>query len=95
MLVNNAGLGRYGRFADGGWDREREVLDVNLLAFTELAKRAASDMVARGYGRILNVGSTAGFMPGPGMAVYSATKAYVLSLSEAMAQEMRDRGVTP
>lgn len=94
VLVNNAGLGRYGRFADGGWDREREVLDVNLLAFTELAKRAASDMVARGYGRILNVGSTAGFMPGPGMAVYSATKAYVLSLSEAMAQEMRDRGVT-
>jgi hypothetical protein len=94
VVVNNAGLGRHGPFADGGREREEASIRVNLVALTDLMKRAASEMAARGRGRILNVGSTAGFMPGPNMAVYHATKAYVLSLSEAVAEELRGSGVT-
>lgn len=95
VLVNNAGLGRNGDFADAeGWPREEATLAVNAVALTVLMKRAAVAMSAAGKGAILNVASTAGFVPGPQMAVYHATKAYVLSLSEAVADELRGTGIT-
>lgn len=95
VLVNNAGLGRNGAFAGAeGWGREWASLQVNAVALTVLMKRAAAAMVAQGAGRILNVASTAGFVPGPHMAVYHATKAYVLSLTEAVAVELRGTPVT-
>lgn len=88
VLVNAAGLGRNGAFLDPeGWLRESESILVNVIAATILMKRALAHMAANGGGRILNVASAAGFMPGPNMAVYSATKAYLLSLSEAVAVE--------
>ncbi|MBP9950969.1 MAG: SDR family oxidoreductase [Cypionkella sp.] len=95
VLVNNAGLGRNGRFTDlEGWVRESASIEVNIMAATILMKRAAAVMAAHGSGRILNVASTAGFLPGPNMAVYHATKAYLLSLSEAVSEELRGTGVT-
>lgn len=95
VLVNNAGLGYNGAFADTeGWERELASIQVNMVSFTYLMKQAAAHMTARGGGRILNVSSVAGFMPGPGMAVYHATKAYVLHLSEAVATELKDSKVT-
>lgn len=95
VLVNNAGLGRNGRFTDlDGWTREAASINVNIMAATILMKRAAAVMAAHGAGRILNVASTAGFLPGPNMAVYHASKAYLLSLSEAVAEELRGSGVT-
>lgn len=94
VLVNNAGLGRNGRFHEGGWERELASIQVNLVAATLLMKRAIAHMTDRGGGRILNVASTAAFMPGPHMAVYHATKAYLLSLSEAVAEELKGKPVT-
>ncbi len=94
-LVNNAGLGSHGKFAaPDGWARERLSLDVNIDALTRLMKLALPHMEGAGGGRIINVASNAGFMPGPGMAVYHASKSYVLSLSQVVADEMRNRGVT-
>jgi len=88
VLVNNAGLGRNGAFADPeGWARETETIMVNVVAATILMKRAVAHMAANGGGRILNVASVAGMVPGPNMAVYHATKAYLLSLSEAVGVE--------
>lgn len=88
VLVNNAGLGHLGAFAAAeGWPRETETIMVNVVAATILMKRAVAHMAANGGGRILNVASLAGFLPGPHMAVYHATKAYLLSLSEAVAVE--------
>jgi hypothetical protein len=90
ILVNNAGLGRNGAFADPeGWGREWASLQVNAVALTVLMKRAVAAMVTQGGGRVLNVASTAGFVPGPNMAVYHATKAYVLSLTEAVSVELK------
>ncbi len=94
VLVNNAGLGRNGKFAEGGWDREHASIQVNLEALTRLCKLAVPHMKEARGGRILNVASLAGFMPGPGMAVYHATKAYVISLSDALAQELKGTGVS-
>lgn len=93
-LVNNAGLGRNGAFADGGWERELLSIQVNLLTLTDLMKRAVAHMNETGKGRILNVSSVAGFVPGPGMAVYHASKAYVLYLSEAVAEELSNTDIT-
>jgi short-subunit dehydrogenase len=95
VLVNNAGLGYNGAFSDpNGWEREMTSIQVNLISATYLMKQAVTHMHAGDGGRILNVASTAGFMPGPGMAVYGATKAYLLSLSEAVAEELKDGKVT-
>jgi hypothetical protein len=94
VLVNNAGFGLYGDFLDTDVDVEREMIAVNVAAPTELAKAFAPGMVRRGQGRILNVASTAAFQPGPRMAVYYATKAYVLSLSIALSVELAGTGVT-
>jgi short-subunit dehydrogenase len=93
-LVNNAGLGLGGPFAETDWNRESEMIQVNIVALTQLTKLLLPPMVARRSGRILNVASTASFQPGPLMAVYYATKAYVLSFSEAIADELRGTGVT-
>jgi len=94
VLVNNAGFGTYGRFADTDLPTELEMLQVNMVALTHLTKLYLRDMLARGDGKIMNVASTAAFQPGPLMAVYYATKAYVLSFSEALANEVQGSGVT-
>ncbi|MDT8342116.1 MAG: SDR family oxidoreductase [Longimicrobiales bacterium] len=94
VLVNNAGVGQWGPWLEQDPEGELAMLRLNVEALTVLARRFAPDMAAQGYGRILNVASVASFFPGPGMSVYYATKAYVLSLSEALAQELRGSGVT-
>jgi short-subunit dehydrogenase len=94
VLVNNAGVGQYGPFLDTSLDAELDIIRLNAMALTELTKRLLPSMVARRKGRILNVASTAAFFPGPLMAVYYATKAYALSLSEALAEELEGTGVT-
>lgn len=95
VLVNNAGLASHGDFAEGqNWTRELNSINVNLMALTKLMKLAIPHMQGLEKGRILNVASVAAFMPGPNMAVYYATKAYVLSLSEAVAEELRGTNVT-
>jgi short-subunit dehydrogenase len=94
ILVNNAGFGMYGEFSQMP---EAEILgqiDLNIRALTELTRLFLPPMLARRHGRIMNVASTAAFQPGPLLAVYYATKAYVLSFSEAIANELRDTGVT-
>lgn len=94
ILVNNAGFGHFGEFQTTPWDRESSMVQLNITALTELTKGFLPDMLAAKHGRILNVASTAAFQPGPFMAVYYATKAYVLSFSEALFEEMRGTGVT-
>jgi short-subunit dehydrogenase len=94
VLVNNAGLGANGRFDESDPVRIGEMLHVNVVALTELTRLVLPGMVARRRGRVLLVASTASFQPGPQMAVYCATKAYVLSLGEAIAYELRGTGVT-
>ncbi|HRF60688.1 MAG TPA: SDR family oxidoreductase [Fimbriimonadaceae bacterium] len=94
VLVNNAGFATYGPFAETDWDAESRMIEVNVIVLTELTKRLLPRMIARGRGRVLNVASTAAFMPGPLMAVYYASKAYVLSLGEALHEEVKGTGVT-
>ncbi len=94
VLVNNAGFAVYGRFLETDWDAERAMIQLNVTALTELTKRLAPGMARRGRGRILNVASTAAFQPGPLMAVYYATKAYVLHLSVALSVELEGSGVS-
>jgi uncharacterized protein len=94
VLVNNAGLGAAGRFDRTDPVRIGEMLQVNIVALTELTRLLLPGMVARGHGRVILVASIAGFQPGPWMAVYFATKAYVLSFGEAIACELRGTGVT-
>ncbi len=94
VLVNAAGLGVHGFFWKTPVAQERETIFVNVFALTELTKLCVGGMVERRRGRILNLASTAAFQPGPLMAVYYATKAYVLSFTEALAEELRGTGVT-
>ena len=94
VLVNNAGFGLGGKFVETDLEWELDMIQVNISAVTHLTKLFLREMVARGSGRILNLASTAAFQPGPLMAVYYATKAYVLSFSEAIAEELNDTGVT-
>jgi uncharacterized protein len=94
VLVNNAGFGQGGPFVENDLRTELDMIQVNISALTHLTKLFLAGMVARRKGRILNLASTAAFQPGPLMAVYYATKAYVLSFSEAIAEELRDSGVT-
>lgn len=93
LLVNNAGFGLGGRFADQSPARLRQIIDLNCGLLTELARAVVPGMIARKRGGILNVASTAAFQPGPGMAVYFATKAFVLSLTEALHEELRPHGI--
>jgi uncharacterized protein len=94
ILVNNAGYGVYGPFLETSLDAELGMIQVNIVALTELTKRLLPPMVERKQGRIMNVASTAAFLPGPLMAVYYATKAYVLSFSDAIGNELAGTGVT-
>jgi short-subunit dehydrogenase len=94
ILVNNAGFASYGLFHELETAKELEMIQVNVLALTHLARLFLPGMVTRRTGRILNVASTAAFQPGPLMAVYYATKAFVLSFSEAIANELEGTGVT-
>lgn len=94
LLVNNAGFTVFGPFADVSWRKQHELLEVNIVTLTALTHRFLPGMLARQNGGILNVASTAAFMPGPLMAVYYASKAYVLSFSEALHEEVAGSGVT-
>jgi short-subunit dehydrogenase len=94
VLVNNAGFGDLGPFVGADPAQLLRMLQVNIAAFTELLSLVVPGMNERGGGRILNVGSVAGFQPGPYMAVYYATKAYVNSLSQALTSELKGAGIT-
>jgi short-subunit dehydrogenase len=93
LLVNNAGLGSSGPFADGSIDTYRQIIDLNVEALVELSHAAVGPMVSRRRGWIMNMSSLGGHAPGPGFAVYSATKAFVTSFSESLHEEVRRSGV--
>jgi len=93
LMVNNAGFGLIGRFAELDAKRERQMIDLNVGALTDLCRAALPAMIKRNSGGILNVASTAAFQPGPRMAVYFATKAFVLSLTEAIHEEVKPHGI--
>jgi short-subunit dehydrogenase len=93
-LVNNAGFGLGGEFADTDLERELDMIQLNVAAVVHMTKLFMQPMLRRKKGRIMNVASTAAFQPGPLMSVYYASKAFVLSFSEAIAEELRDTGVT-
>jgi hypothetical protein len=94
FLVNNAGFGTNGPFAETDARRELDLIEVNVCALAHLTRLFLPAMIARRRGRVLNIGSTAGFMAGPYMATYFASKAFVLSFTEALAIELRGSGVT-
>jgi short-subunit dehydrogenase len=94
FLINNAGLGDYGPFATSPPSRDDEMLQVNIVALTTLARALLPQMISRKRGALLNVSSSAGFLPIPGMALYAASKAYVNSFSESLRAELRGAGVT-
>jgi uncharacterized protein len=94
MLVNNAGVLEHGAFCDIGAARHQELIDLNITALTGLLAQFVPGMRERGFGRVLNVASIAAFQPVPTLATYAATKAYVLSLTESLAEELRGSGVT-
>lgn len=94
VLVNDAGQGVYGLFTDNELERELGIVHLNICATVILTKHFLKEMVARGDGKILNLGSVAGKLPGPWQAVYHATKAFVLSFTSAIREEVKDSGVT-
>jgi short-subunit dehydrogenase len=94
VLVNSAGFGPFGDFLELPWEKDRDVLLLNVVAVVQLTKLFARDMAERGYGRILQVASTAAFEPVPSMASYGASKAFVSSFGEALAFELKGSGVT-
>jgi short-subunit dehydrogenase len=94
VLINNAGFGLYGPFAESDSKASLAMVEVNIAALTALTRLALPGMIERKRGRIMNVASTAGFQPGPLMAVYYATKAYVIMFSEAIANELKGSGVS-
>ena len=94
VLINNAGFGLYGPFAESDPKASLAMVEVNIAALTALTRLALPGMIERKRGRIMNVASTAGFQPGPLMAVYYATKAYVIMFSEAIANELKGSGVS-
>jgi short-subunit dehydrogenase len=93
-LINNAGLGDFGNFAESDWKKQENIINLNVKTLTYLTRLFLPDMIENGYGKILNVASTAAFQPGPTMSVYFATKAYVLNFSEAINIEVRSKGIT-
>ena len=94
ILVNNAGFNVWGPFFETDLSEELRMIHTNLVSLTHLTKLFISEMLKRGYGKILNVGSTGSFVPGPLNAVYCATKGYILSFSEAIAAELKGTGVS-
>ena len=93
-LINNAGFGDFGMFAETEWNKELQMINLNVTTLTQFTKLYLQDVVKRKSGKIMNVASTAAFQSGPTMAVYYATKAYVLSFSEAVDNEVSGKGVT-
>ncbi len=94
VLINNAGFGLFGTFAETNWERESAMLNVHVMTTTHLTKLVLEGMVKRGSGKILNMASLAAFQPGPLMSIYYASKSYMLSFSEAIANELKGTGVT-
>jgi len=94
VLINNAGVGGHGKFHERGLEADQQMMQLNIITLAELTYYYVQGMVARGAGRILNVSSTAGFLPGPLQAVYYASKAFVNSFSQALANELQGTGVT-
>jgi uncharacterized protein len=94
VLVNNAGFNEYGRFTETSLEKEIQMIQTNITSLTQLTKLLLPGMVERRRGRIMNVGSTGSFVPVPKNAVYAATKAYVLSFSDAIAEELKGSGIT-
>jgi short-subunit dehydrogenase len=93
-LINNAGFGDYGFFHESDWKKQAEMLQLNIVTLTQLTHLFLPNMIKNKSGKILNVASIAAFLPGPLMSVYYATKAYVLHFSEALANELKDDGIT-
>jgi uncharacterized protein len=94
VLVNNAGFGLYGAFADLPWEREKEMLDLDIISLTHMTRLFLADMLARKSGYILQVASIGAYQSSPTYAIYSAAKAYVLSMGEAINYELRHSGVS-
>jgi short-subunit dehydrogenase len=94
VLINNAGFGDYGLFEERAWARQEEMLELNVVSATFLLHRVLPKMIARGFGAVLNVGSSAGMLPGIGMSTYAASKAYFNHLSEAVSAELAGTGVS-
>ncbi len=94
VLVNNAGFGLFGSFYDTDWNRELAMLQLHITTTTHLTKLLLEGMLKKGAGKILNISSLAAFQPGPLMSIYYASKAYMLSFSEAIANELQGTGVT-
>lgn len=93
LLINNAGFGDYGLFHTVSAERVEQMIQLNIMALTQLCRLYLPKMIEKGSGGILNVASTAAFQPGPGMSVYFATKAYVLSFSEGLYEEVKKYGI--
>lgn len=93
-LINNAGFGDYGFFHESNWDKQAEMLQLNIITLTQLTRLFLPRMVQKKHGRIMNVASLAAFLPGPLMSVYYASKAYVLNFSEAISNELNGTGVS-
>ncbi len=94
ILINNAGFGHFGKFTETDWDVEQRMIQLNITTLTQMTKLFLPDMLALNQGAIMNVASTAAFMPGPLMSVYYATKAFVFSFSQALANELKDTNIT-
>ncbi len=94
VLINNAGFGLFGFFSETDWQNEEAMIHLHVLTLTHLTKLVLKDMLKAGSGKIMNISSLAAFQPGPLMAIYYATKAYILSFSEALANEVKGTGVT-
>ncbi|TAL65092.1 MAG: SDR family oxidoreductase [Bacteroidetes bacterium] len=93
-LINNAGFGDFGLFAESDWNKQEKMINLNVTTLVYLTRLFLPEMINRKCGKILNVASTASFQPGPTMSVYFATKAFVLSFSEAVNNEVREHGIT-
>lgn len=93
-LINNAGFGLFGTFMETDMEQEINMIDINIKSLTVMTKLFLPDMIKRGHGGVMNVASLVGFFPGPMMSVYYATKAYVLSFTEALENEVSGTGVT-
>lgn len=93
-LINNAGFGDFGLFTATDWEKEEQMINLNITTLTLFTKLFLKEMIKQKSGKIMNVASTAAFQPGPTMAVYYATKAYVLHFSEAIANEVQEYGIT-
>ena len=93
-LINNAGFGDFGLFAESDWTKQEQMINLNVTTLTHFTRLFLPEMINRGSGKILNLASTASFQPGPTMSVYFATKAFVLSFSEAVNNEVRENGIT-